>query len=751
MEVNVITTSGGISAAESSRLVEEAASKMNGHSRSHTVVSEHRTCSSSSSIVTASTTVLRSQLSRGKLNGIREPKTVQISEEKPVAQPPDARDQADQEFHNGPNQVLPADSYTTTRPDCRVKLRSKATGIAAREPISVPGLLHRAVELFPELTAMATRNDDGTWNTITYEDYEFYVRSCAKAFIKLGLERHHSVCILGFNSPEWFIADLAAIYAGGIAAGIYTTNSPEACLHCAINSRANIFVVQDKKQLDKVLQIRSQIPHLKAIVQYEGKPEEEGVLSWDDVITLGNAEDDVELDKILSTLAVNECCTLIYTSGTVGNPKGVMLSHDNLTWTAHCTGSRLDLANGEDSLVSYLPLSHIAAQIVDIYVSMSYAVAVYFADKDALKGSLIQTLKEVRPTQFVGVPRVWEKISEQMTKVGAETTGIRKTIASWAKSQGIQHNLDLMNGVHYNSIWYMMASMLVFKKVKRLLGFDRCQNFFSAAAPLSNDVKKYLMSLDIPVMEVFGMSECSGPHTLAMSRNFRLESVGKALPGLETKLHNEDEEGEGEICLWGRHVCMGYLSDPEKTSEAIDEEGWLHSGDLGTIDESGFVYITGRLKELIITAGGENVPPVLLEQTLKTELPCISHAVIIGERRKFLSVLITMKTEIEKETGEPLDELDAIARRWCKTHGSTAKTVSEILKGPDQKVMEGIQKGIDRANEKAISNAQRIQKFAILEKDFSLQGGELGPTMKVKRNVVAEKYADVIERFYKGT
>ncbi|XP_059490029.1 long-chain-fatty-acid--CoA ligase ACSBG2 [Neocloeon triangulifer] len=653
------------------------------------------------------------------------------------------------EYLDGPDQLIPSEALFNCLPDGAVKLRVGTEGVAAEKPISVPTMLRRTVERYPDRTAMAVKADkNADWTRITFREYEQNVRTVAKAFIKLGLERFHSVNILGFNSPEWFISDLAAIYAGGFAAGIYTTNSAEACLYCAENSRANIIVVEDDKQLKKILQVKSRLPHLKAIIQYSGKVEAEGVLSWADVLKIGEEEKDDELNERIKRIAVNQCCTLVYTSGTTGNPKGVMLSHDNLTWDALAIGSYLQLRTGEEEIVSYLPLSHVAAQVVDLFITISYAATVFFAQPDALKGSLLPTLLEIRPTKFLGVPRVWEKIYEKMQDIGRQSTGIRKTLATWAKSKGLEYNINRMNGNNTPTWGYTFASFLVLKRVRKALGLDRCNLFVSAAAPIASDVVKYFMSLDIPVMEAYGMSEAAGAHTLNTNEFFKIDSVGKTLPGMQTLLFEQDASKQGEICMNGRQVFMGYLNNEEKTKEAMDAQGWLHSGDIGKEDENGFLYITGRIKELLITAGGENVPPVPIEDAIKSELPVVSNAMLIGDRRKFLSILLTLRTETNLDTGEPLDKLTSGARAWCQEQGSSATTLSEIINGPDEKVMKALEAGIVRANKLAISNAQKVQKFKVLPKDFSIPGGELGPTMKVKRNVIHEQYLDLIESFY---
>ncbi|XP_075973039.1 long-chain-fatty-acid--CoA ligase ACSBG2-like isoform X2 [Anticarsia gemmatalis] len=654
---------------------------------------------------------------------------------------------------NGPDQIVPADSYFTSVPGDHVKLRVTSRGLGSEPPISVPGLLTRTTARYPDATALATKKADGKWHKITYKQYQERVRIAAKGFLKLGLERYHSVGILGFNSEQWFIADLAAIHAGGYAAGIYTTNSADACYHCLLSSRANICAVQDKKQLDKVLSVRHKLQHLKAIIQWEGPVDTSipGLYSWEQLMEMGAQEPDTQLNNVLKSIAVNECCTLVYTSGTVGPPKAVMLSHDNLTWDAFSIGERCqDLKPTEDRLISFLPLSHVAAQVVDIYTTLSNAVPVFFAQPDALKGSLVETLKEVRPTRFLAVPRVWEKMYEKIMSVGASSGYIKKQIALWAKDKGLKHHLARINGVEGSSFGYKIAKSLVFNKVHESLGLNHCSTFVTAAAPLSPEIKKFFLSLDVPIVDAFGMSEAAGAHTLSIYPKFSLDSAGELLEGTETKFGGATSpNGPGEIMMRGRHVFMGYLNDDAKTKDAVDDEGWLHSGDIGRVDSNNLLYITGRIKELLITAGGENVAPVLIEQTVQAELLNVGYAVLIGDRRKFLAVLLTLKAKVNSETGEALDDLEVEARKWVASLGSSATKISEIVEKKDPVVYKAIEEGIARANKHAISNAQKIQKFAILPADFSVPSGELGPTLKIKRNVVYEKYKDIIEDFYK--
>ncbi|NWU98284.1 ACBG2 ligase, partial [Upupa epops] len=571
--------------------------------------------------------------------------------------------------------------------------------------------------------------------------------------LQLGLERFHGVCILGFNSVEWFVADIGAILAGGFAVGIYTTNSPDACHYVAENCKANVLVVENHKQLQKILEVQHKLPHLKAIIQYREELQEKrpNLYSWSDFMELGKDVPDTQLQEIIESLKPNQCCTLIYTSGTTGQPKGVMLSHDNVTWTAMAAGSSLmlkDAREKQELVISYLPLSHIAAQMVDIWLAMMFGLQIFFAQPDALKGSLIDTMREVRPTAFLGVPRVWEKMEEKMKSIGAKSSSLQRKVASWAKGVGLQTNLKRMNGCSEVPVNFRLARHLVYRKVRKAIGLDRCTKCYTGAAPITRETLEFFLSLNIPVLEMYGMSESSGPHTMSLPHMFKLTSCGREMSGCQTLIHKPDKDGTGEICFSGRHIFMGYLNMEEKTKEVIDDDGWLHSGDLGKHDKDGFLFITGRIKELIITAGGENVPPVPIEEAVKEAVPIISNAMLVGDRAKFLSMLLTLKCNVDVETGEPGDDLTPEAVEFCQKVGSRATKVSEIISSKDQAVYAAIQKGIAAVNERAVSNAQKVQKWLLLEKDFSVSGGELGPTMKLKRPAVVQKYRDQIAQIY---
>jgi len=653
----------------------------------------------------------------------------------------------------GPDQILDTESYISTSTDGCVKLRLQDSPEIL--PISVPSLLEKAAKEAPEILALAVKRED-KWIKWTYKEYLQEVRTVAKAFIALGLEPRKSVGIIGFNSPEWFIADLAAIFANSMATGIYSTNSPEMCKYMANHSNTNIIVVEDDSQLQKILAVKSELPDLKAIIQYTGKPKHEGVLSWQELLEKGKNESDEALDQRLKQVCINQCCHLVYTSGTTGPPKAAMLTHDNLTYTATCTTQAYQLKDkGQEKVVSYLPLSHIAASLMDIFVMMICQGSTYFADKGALKGTLTTTLKEVVPTLFFGVPRVYEKIQEKMLEVGRANKGLKKQIGQWAKKTGLEHNQNVLNGTGMSmssELKYKIADKVVFQKVKTALGVQKCKSFFVAAAPISNETLAYFMSLDIRIFDIYGMSECAGPQTFNCKEYQKLGSIGRTLPGCQTKISTigdgEEDSISGEILMQGRNVMMGYLNQPEKTDEAITKSGWLRSGDLGTVDDAGFFKITGRAKEILITAGGENIAPIPIEDSIKKYLPCVANAMLIGDQRKFLSVLLTLKTEIDPVTMEPLPELTPATLAWCEGLGSKAKTIDDILDPVDEIVEKAIQEGINLANNDSESNAKKVQKWRILRKDFSVPGGELGPTLKMKRHIVMKQYAELVDGFY---
>ncbi|XP_035976575.1 long-chain-fatty-acid--CoA ligase ACSBG2 [Halichoerus grypus] len=649
------------------------------------------------------------------------------------------------------NKVTPG--LWTIHRDGEVLLRLSKHGPGHETPVTIPEFFRESVNRFGTYPALATKNSE-QWEVLNFNQYYEACRKAARAMIKLGLQRFHGVGILGFNSIEWFIASLGSILAGGLCVGIYATNSAEACQYVITHAKVNVLLVENDLQLKKILSIpQSRMETLKVIIQYKlpMKESNNNLYSWNDFMELGNSIPDSQLDEIMESQRANQCAMIIYTSGTLGNPKGVMLSHDNITWTASTVARNSGLScasEKQEVVVSYLPLSHIAAQMMDIWIPMKIGAFTYFAQSDALKGTLINTLQEVKPTTFLGVPRIWEKMQEMIKENGIKFSSLRKKVFSWGRVIGLKVNTKRMLGIHDTPMSYRMAKTLVFSKVRSDLGLDYCHFPISGAAPLDQETSEFFLSLDLPISEIYGMTESTGPHTIPSQNNYKIHSCGKIMAGCKNMLYQQSKEGIGEICIWGRHVFMGYLEMEDETMEVIDEEGWLHTGDLGCMDNQGFLYITGRIKEILITAGGENVAPVPIENLVKEKIPIISNALLVGDRAKFLSILLTLKCEVDEMNGEPLDKLSLEAIHFCRNLGSHVSTVSEILELQDPLVYRAIQQGIDAVNQEAISNAQRIHKWVILEKDFSVQNGEMGPATKIRRHFVTQKYKKQIEKFY---
>ena len=588
-------------------------------------------------------------------------------------------------------------------------------------PLRIMDVLDRAADRWPDGAAMRAKRN-GEWRTTTWREYRAQARLAARGMMALGLEPGDTVTIIGFNCPEWFLADIGAIYAGGIPAGIYTTSSAEQCAWIASNCAARVAVVENAEQLKKFLSVRHTLPALRGIVVMHGDPGtpgEHGVCSWRRLLELGAGVSESGLDARVSAQKADDVCTLIYTSGTTGEPKGVMLSHDNLTFTAD-VGREVDLRPG-DTLITYLPLSHIAEQIFSLHGAMTFGVTTSFAESMEALG---ENLREMRPTHFLAVPRVWEKIQDRMQAAGAASSPLRRKLVRWARRVGLAGGYADQRGARRPAS-YPLANALVFRAVRKRLGLERARMLVTSAAPISRDTLEFFLSLGLPICEVYGMSECSGPATLSVPSAYRTGSAGVALPGTELRIGVD-----GEICIRGRHVFKGYFKNPAATAESVDAEGWLHSGDIGTIDADGFLQVTDRKKELIITAGGENVAPQLVEGFMKG-IPVVSQAFVVGDRQRYLAALLTLDPE----------KVPAVAREA----GSPARDVEGAI--CCEAFHAYVQQEIERVNQR-LSRVQAVKRFALIPAEFTIEGGELTPSLKLRRRVIGEKYKDVIERLY---
>lgn len=568
--------------------------------------------------------------------------------------------------------------------------------------------------------AMRSRRG-GTTEIITFSAYREQARRVAKALLSLGFEPRQAISIIGFNSPEWVLADVGAILAGGMAAGIYTTSSPEQCSYVAGHSESLVAFAENQKQVDKFLAVRSSLPKLKLIVQMIGEPKAEaGVESWRTFLERAASTTDEALDSRIANQGVKDPCTLIYTSGTTGDPKAVMITHENLTCTADRAVTLLGFGEN-DRGVSYLPLSHIAEQLLTIHAPMRMGASITFAES---MDKVLDANLDVRPTFFVGVPRVWEKMQAKIMKGVSESSPMKQKIFALARAAGLEAAEARQRGEE-PGLKYRLFDRLVYGPLRKRLGLDASRIAVSSAAPIAKATLEFFFSVGIPVYEIFGMSECTGPATISEPSGFKIGKVGRALPGTELKIAED-----GEICMRGYHVFAGYLKDDAATKSTIDEDGWLHSGDIGTIDSDGFLQITDRKKDLLITAGGENVAPQLIEGMLRN-IPGVSQAVVIGDRRKYLAALLTLDAER--------------AQQVATAAGISASSAGELAASPDfQRLLE---KRIEEMNQE-LARVQTVKKFVILPADFSVDGGELTPTLKLKRRIINEKYKTQIENLY---
>jgi long-chain acyl-CoA synthetase len=604
----------------------------------------------------------------------------------------------------------------------------------ARASGAFPGAKGGAIRTIPQrLLDQAARRPsaiayqakrDGRWQPTTWQTFVGEVRAAARALIALGFAPGGTVAILGFNRPEWVILDHAAMMAGGAAAGIYTTCSPDEVQYIVDHCEAQIVLVEDAAQLAKLTARRDQLPRLRWIVVMRGGPGREagdGVVGWDDFLARAPTTPEAEVDARVGALRADALATLIYTSGTTGPPKGVMLSHENLAWTAQLL---VDVGGKalEDVGLSYLPLSHIAEQMATIHMHATSGSTVWFAESI---DKLADNLKECRPTVFFGVPRVWEKFHAALAPRLGEVTGAKRRLLDWARGVASQVNARRDRGAAIPRVLaaqYALADRLVLAKLKAAIGFDRGRILISGAAPIAPDVLAFFASIDLPIREIYGQSEASGPTSYNLPGRTKLGSVGAPLPGLEVKLADD-----GEILVRGPNVFLGYYKEPAATSDAM-HDGWLCSGDLGAFDRDGYLSITGRKKEIIITAGGKNIAPKNIEAALK-QSPLVSEAVVIGDRRKYLVALIT------------LDD-DAAAKLVPGLADAAARAAAPAVRA-------AIERALHEVNE-TLARVEQVKRFTILPRPFGVATGELTPTMKLRRKVIAERFAREIDAMYEG-
>ncbi len=563
----------------------------------------------------------------------------------------------------------------------------------------------------------------GTWRETTWSQYNTGAQRCAKALSKMGVGTGDVVTILGNNRPEWTLMLLGAMGVGGIGAGIYTSNSADEVAYIVNHSDSKVILLEDKGQYDKILTEWPNMPTLAHAVMMDGaeQPEDDRVMSWDAFLASGDDVDDAFVSTARDALGADQVGAFIYTSGTTGPPKAVMLTHENLAWTGDMLAKAAGTRKG-DELLSYLPLSHIAEQANSVHIAISVGSVVNYCH-DGLQ--VAEYLKEVRPMLFFGVPRVWERFYAGIGARMAEAEGPKAKIAGWARGVGSQVTAQRNAGKEPGgllAIQEKIADKLVFSKLKAALGLDRCRVYISGAAPASLEILEFMGSLGISICEIYGQSEGTGPTSSNLPGAVKFGTVGQPLPGVEVKLGPDDE-----ILFRGKNVFAGYFKDQAATDECLID-GWLHSGDLGSLDSDNYLTITGRKKDIIITSGGKNVAPKNIEGAL-TALELVGHAVCIGEQQRYLTALITLEPEA--------------AKRFADANGADVATLHE-----NEALRAQLESEIAAKVNSQFARVEHVRNFRILPNEFTVESGELTPTFKIKRNVVNEKYAGEIDKVY---
>jgi long-chain acyl-CoA synthetase len=594
------------------------------------------------------------------------------------------------------------------------------------ESKTIVDYLDRNAERYGDQPAIHFKNGD--WESLTWGEYRQAVHEAAAGLQDLGVGEDEFVAIMAGNRPEHVIADYAAIHAGATAVTIYSTLAAGQIQYIADNCKATVAILENLEFMKRWEEIRSELPNLRYVVLISGAENydtAEWVLSWEDLLTRGRSRlssDPESVTRATAAITPSTLATVIYTSGTTGAPKGVMISHRNVVWTAECLRRAADLDLGP-RMVSYLPLAHIAERLATHYLATYLAGQVWYCPNLA---GVLEYIQEARPTVFVGVPRVYEKFHSRLVARFEETHGIKKTLLDRALAANRKRVLAEQEGRSGPMLAGVLDS-IVLSKVREQLGMDQVEIAITAAAPINPDLILFFQTLGIPLHELYGMSETTGPATTNLPGAFRIGSVGKALPGVEVEL-GED----GELLMRGGVITDGYYKLPVDTSESFDSDGWLHSGDLARFDDDGYVWIIGRKKEIIITAAGKNVAPAKLETILGNH-PLISKACMIGDGRKFLTMIVA------------LDHEEAPA--WAASNGLDYQDLSSFSRLPE--VRGEVERAVHEANQ-SVSPVEQIKKWIVVPDEWTPDSGEVTPSLKLKRKVVLDKYSDEIESLYVG-
>jgi long-chain acyl-CoA synthetase len=581
-------------------------------------------------------------------------------------------------------------------------------------------LLPRAAQLYGSAPAIQY-NKDGAWVKRSFVEVEETVRALALGLIDLGVEKGDKVSILANTRPEWTYFDFAALSIGATVVPIYQTNSPEECQYVLENSDSKVVVVEDDEQIEKIRKVRERLPKLESVVRMTGSSED--AVSFDDLTARGGGRDATEWEQRWQAVTPEDICTFIYTSGTTGPPKGCVISHGNYRAMLNMVNST-SVIEPEDVTYLYLPLAHSFALLIQLG-SFDLGATIAYWERDPLK--IMPNLAEIKPTYFPSVPRIFEKIYTTATSTMEKEGGLKKAIFDWAIRVGGKMREAERSGRQPSFLLrkqYEFADKKVLSKIRALFG-GQLRLAVSGAAPINPDILRFFDAAGVLVLEGWGMTETSTAATISTPDDFKIGTIGKPFPGCEVKIAED-----GELLVKGPNVFQGYYKNDEATRETI-VNGWLHTGDLGSIDADGFITITGRKKDIIITAGGKNITPANLENEIKQH-PLVSQCVVVGDRRPYLVALVT------------LDPEEAVA--YAKEHGLPEDPAQLATNGD---VRTAIEAHLAKVNEK-FARVEQVKKIAILPHDLSQESGELTPTMKVKRAVVADKHEGEIEKLYAG-
>ncbi len=595
-------------------------------------------------------------------------------------------------------------------------------------PDNFPSLFFKQVDRFGDRVALR-RKEYGIWNRISWFEYGQRVKEAGAGLIAGGLQKGDRVAILGDNRPEWLICHLACMCSGGVTVGVYSTSSSDQLLYELDHSEARFLFVENEEQVDKVLQILPEID-LKQIVVWDSKGlwgfEHKEILFFDAFIQSGREwieKNPTCVEERLEKIQPDDTAMMIYTSGTTGRPKGAMLSHKNIMFIIKSI-MEANPVYPTDEMISYLPLAHIYENAISLFQAVTAGGTVSFVES---ANTLALNLREVSPTMFSSVPRIWEKFASSIEIKMSDSTLLKRALYRIAIKTGLRY-VRTSKGTRERSLrglLYWPLYWLVLYHLKRQLGFERIRHAGCAAAPASVELFEYYNAMGIPLREGYGQTESTGLIALQRLDRPRWGYVGEPIPGCEVKIADD-----GEILARGDGIFKGYFKAPELTKETIID-GWLHTGDVGVMD-NGFLKIIDRKKDIIITAGGKNITPAYIENKLKFSL-YIQDAVIIGDRRKYLIALIL------------IDE-DNVTK-YAQDHRLPFTTFASLTRNKD--IVKLIQDEILKVNE-TLARVETIKKFELLPKRFYEEDGDVTPTKKVKRRFLEKRYADLIEKMYKG-